>query len=184
MVRRVLALILILAVPAGGAPQPPGSAPIAPVETPSGRPSLPSPTPPAVRTQTKSSESALRVPTALRVERTATTLSVAVDLQSFTPDSITLDPNMIAGVEAKYFVSPEGAARREVAIGLSSAVTFDIGRTRGPPIKAAFRLRGRANVVEIELRLFETDVPPGHHWSPQSPRYRVIWTRTLRQTVD
>jgi hypothetical protein len=38
--------------------------------------------------------------------------------------------------------------------------------------------------VEMELEVFETDIPPQHDWSPQSKNYKVLWKRTLKRTVD
>jgi hypothetical protein len=40
-------------------------------------------------------------------------------------------------------------------------------------------------VVEMDLTVFETDIPPQHMWHPQgSKNYKVLWQRTLRQTVE
>jgi hypothetical protein len=39
-------------------------------------------------------------------------------------------------------------------------------------------------VVQLTVSVFETDRPPEHHWSPQGPKYRVLWTSVLQQRVD
>lgn len=32
--------------------------------------------------------------------------------------------------------------------------------------------------LRATVQVFETDVPPQHHWSPEGERYRVLWERT------
>ena len=40
---------------------------------------------------------------------------------------------------------------------------------------------GKRSVVEHDLSLFETDVPPEHMWSPASSgKYRVLWEKRLK----
>jgi hypothetical protein len=39
-------------------------------------------------------------------------------------------------------------------------------------------------VVEMDLAIFETDIPPQHGWTGHSKNFRTLWTRTLRQTVE
>jgi hypothetical protein len=46
-------------------------------------------------------------------------------------------------------------------------------------------LPGKKYIVEVDLAVFETDVPPQHAWQPQgSKNYKVLWQRTLKQTVE
>jgi hypothetical protein len=43
-------------------------------------------------------------------------------------------------------------------------------------------------VAEVQLVLFETDVPAGRQtsnmWAPHAGKYEVLWTRTLRQAEE
>jgi hypothetical protein len=39
-------------------------------------------------------------------------------------------------------------------------------------------------VAEVQLVLFETDVPPGHMWNPRAGHYHALWSRTLRQAEE
>jgi hypothetical protein len=43
---------------------------------------------------------------------------------------------------------------------------------------------GEKYTVEVQLTLFETDIPPQHLWSPESGKYRVLWTKTLKQKSE
>jgi len=36
-------------------------------------------------------------------------------------------------------------------------------------------------IIERDITLFETDIPPQHMWNPEgSRRYRVLWEKTLK----
>jgi len=35
---------------------------------------------------------------------------------------------------------------------------------------------GEKYLVEIYFEIFETDIPAQHMWSPQSGKYKVLWT--------
>jgi hypothetical protein len=43
---------------------------------------------------------------------------------------------------------------------------------------------GEKYTVKVRLSLFETDIPAQHMWSPESGKYKVLWTRTLQQEVE
>ena len=43
---------------------------------------------------------------------------------------------------------------------------------------------GKAYVVEMRWKIFETDVPPQHMWSPHGKKYKVILEGTVKQTVE
>jgi hypothetical protein len=43
---------------------------------------------------------------------------------------------------------------------------------------------GEKYTVKVRLSLFETDIPAQHLWSPESGKYKVLWTRTLQQKVE
>jgi hypothetical protein len=42
---------------------------------------------------------------------------------------------------------------------------------------------GEKYTVKVRLSLFETDIPAQHMWSPESGKYKVLWTKTLQQEV-
>jgi hypothetical protein len=39
-------------------------------------------------------------------------------------------------------------------------------------------------IVEMDLTVFETDIPGQHMWDPHSKNYKVLWQRTLKQIVE
>ena len=43
---------------------------------------------------------------------------------------------------------------------------------------------GERYVVEVQLVVFETDLPPQHMWSPASGTYEVLWKRALAHEVE
>jgi|GEM_PF-5584649 len=34
-------------------------------------------------------------------------------------------------------------------------------------------------LIKITVRVFETDIPAQHFWSPESGQYRVLWEKTF-----
>jgi len=38
---------------------------------------------------------------------------------------------------------------------------------------------GDGYVIEHDITLFETDIPPGYKWNPQGGKYRVLWEEKL-----
>jgi hypothetical protein len=133
---------------------------------------------PSVRTQWF-----VKVPTKLLLARTTNTLSVAIDRSSFEPTNIMVGEKMVTGVRSEVFVYPEGSAKPSQAgsFGLTSALDFNLG-TSYLNAKEGIPVPGKKYLVELDLSIFETDIPSQHMWSPQSKNYRVLWKRTLRGT--
>jgi hypothetical protein len=130
----------------------------------------------------------IQVPTTLAVTRGPDTISVSVDRDAMETTRIPLTPGLFAGVRSELFVYHKGAARSDPALrsGLSSGLDFNLGTSIFNAGQDGLPIRGRRYVVEMDVEVFETDVPPGHMWSPEggSRRYRVLWQRTLRRVVD
>jgi hypothetical protein len=125
------------------------------------------------------------VPAAIRVARGLDTLTVSVDAASLADTTVSVDPGMTLGIESHTSVFPAGGAPSgEGRHGLASGTDFTAGidtwntRTEGLP------LSGTKYVAETTLVLFETDVPPQHHWDPHAGRYQPLWTRTIRQAEE
>jgi hypothetical protein len=127
----------------------------------------------------------VRVPTRLKVERTADTLSVTINTNSFESANLTVGTNMVTGVQSKIYVYPEGEPRpANGGFGLGGT-DFNLGTIFRHTKQDGIPLPGKKYVVELDLILFETDIPPQHMWSPQgSKSYKVLWRRTLKQTVE
>jgi hypothetical protein len=124
------------------------------------------------------------VPTRLAIARTADTLTVWVDLKDRVATPLTVDPGLVTGVKYVLRVHPEGAVALGESGGLAGATDFNLGERIFHRAQDGLPVPGTRYVVEMDLAVFETDVPPGHMWSPESGRYRVLWTRTLTEIVD
>jgi hypothetical protein len=126
----------------------------------------------------------IRVPTRLKIERTADTLSVEIDTNGFESTNLIVGANMVTGVESRLFVYPEGESRpANGGLGLSGGLDFNLGVSHWHTQQDRIPLPGKNYVVEMELTAFETDIPPQHDWDPHGKNYRVLWQRTLKQTV-
>jgi hypothetical protein len=126
------------------------------------------------------------VPTRLKVKRTADTLSITVDRDSLEMTSIMMGSNMVTGVRSELFVYSEGEARPTQGrrYGLSGGVDFNLGASILNTRQEDIPMPGTKYVIEMDLAIFETDIPPQHMWSPQSKNYRMLWERTLKEPVE
>lgn len=128
---------------------------------------------------------AVRVPAALTLARALDTLTIAVDPGSLAATEVTADPGMVVGVETDVVVFAQGGARpAEGRHGLSSGTDFDVGTDTWSTAHDGIPVPGVKYVAEMQLVLFETDVPAGHLWDPHAGKYRALWTRTLRQAEE
>jgi hypothetical protein len=124
----------------------------------------------------------VRVPAALRIARAIDALSVAIDPASLASTQVTTDVGMVMGVEREVFVFPEGQAlpalgRRGLIQGADFAASTDTWNTKldGIPVP------GTQYAVQMQLVLFQTDVPRTNGWNPHAGNYKVLWSRTIRQ---
>jgi hypothetical protein len=125
----------------------------------------------------------VHVPTKLKIERTTDRLSVEIDQTSLAATNLMVGTNMVTGVHSKEYVFPEGEPRP--ANGKHGWGTdFNLGTSLLHTRPDGIPLPGKKYVVEVDLTVFETDVPPQHAWQPQgSKNYKVLWQQTLKQTV-
>ena len=127
----------------------------------------------------------VQVPTQLAVTRSADKLSVAIDPHLRETAELAIDPQLIAGVRYALRVrATDAPIADDRGGGLAGGLDFDVGERIFNTAQDGFPRPGVHYVVEIQLDVFETDVPPGHEWQPESDRFRVVWTRTLSRTVD
>lgn len=127
----------------------------------------------------------VRVPAALTLARALDTLTIAVDPASLAAMQVTADAGMVIGVETDVVVFAQGGERpTRGRHGLSSGVDFDVGTDTWSTAHDGIPVPGVKYVAEVELVLFETDVPAGHMWDPHAGKYKALWTRTLRQAEE
>jgi hypothetical protein len=134
----------------------------------------------------------LCLPDKLRVTRTDTTLSIEFDLAPVQEVPVTAGKNMVMGIKDELRVYAVGSPRPDRAggISLSSNVEFCspqktarsgsgteiLNRNQG-----GIPETGKKYIVEMEVTVFETDIPSQHMWQPQgSTKYRELWSGTLK----
>lgn len=136
---------------------------------------------PAVR-----EEREVLVPSGFQTARTADELVVCEDAGPLVPVKLMVGHKMVLGTTRKLYIYQEGTARPGTPMmeGLSSGTPGGVSKIpRSYPAEPfGFVQRGKPYVVEIEVVIFETDIPAQHMWSPQSKKYQVLWRTTLRQT--
>jgi hypothetical protein len=124
------------------------------------------------------------VPTRLRVERTPDRISVGFDLTSAESVKITLGDRMTMGVKWELRVYGEGESRPVEAnggVGLSGPVTSsNLGALKNAGgilnrAQSGIPAPGKSYIIEQDVTVFETDIPPQHFWNPVSKKYSVLW---------
>lgn len=124
----------------------------------------------------------IEVPTRLEVVRSDGTLEISVDQRGKRKRSISASAGGILGVEYQLSVRRVGEAKGPASRGLSGGTSFELGTSLFHLDPDGLPVRGVAYLVEMKLTLFETDVPPRHHWDPRAGTFRVLWTGTLSST--
>lgn len=126
----------------------------------------------------------VRVPTRLKIERTADTLSVTIDTNDCEVTNLMVGSNMVTGAESELFVYPEGESRPTNSVrGSLGGLDFNLGTDILSPPLDGIPQADKSYAVEMEIVAFETDIPGQHMWSPHSRNYKVIWRRTLKEIV-
>ena len=132
-------------------------------------------------------EETFRLPTLLRVLRTDNQFSVGIDPGSLEPVKLRVGKNMVTGLKEQILLFRDG---KPVVSGYESLQGLDAGNTPRN-VGGVFNRRtdkfpqpGEAYTVEVRLTLFETDIPAQNLWSPEGGKYRILWTRTLKQEVS
>ena len=129
------------------------------------------------------------MPTHLSVQRTANRLSIAFDPAAQRKVKITVGRKMTLGVKYELRVYAKGDARPVDSGGVGYAgfnepdVPSDLGFLNGVTFLTrahdGIPAPGKRYVIEEDVSLFETDVPPQHMWNPNTRRYRLLWEEKL-----
>jgi len=127
----------------------------------------------------------VRVPAALTLARALHTLTIEVDPASLAATQVAVDPGMFLGVEREVTVFAQGQVRPAPSrFGFSWGTDFDLGTDTWTTAQDRIPEPGVKYVAEMQLVLFETDVPPGDLHDPHAGKYKVLWTRTLQQAEE
>ena len=129
----------------------------------------------------------VHVPTKLKIEQASDTLTMEIDKSSLEVTNLMAGTNMVTGVESKIYVYREGESRPAIGGYGLGGIDFNLGtsiwhiKADRVPINP---MSTQKYVVEMDLIVFETDILPQHMWRPQeSKKYKMLWQRTLKQTV-
>ena len=127
----------------------------------------------------------LTAPARLLIHRLAGSLTVAADTNSFTTTNLTVGTNMAIGTQSEWFIYPVGTPRPDHGdMELTGRFDFSISPPQWSAVSDHPPLPGKKYVVELALTAFETDIPAQHMWRPNAgSHYRVLWQRTLKQTI-
>jgi hypothetical protein len=109
--------------------------------------------------------------------------SLAVSFPTLETTNLMVGHKMVTGIAREDRIFRDGVAQpRGGSLGgglafESSTNVLILGRDGIPQ-------PGQEFTLEHRVTMFETDLPAQHLWSPQSGKhYRVLWTRTFRETV-
>ena len=122
-----------------------------------------------------------QVPTRLLIERTDEKMSVTVDMDSLEPLELDVGANMVTGFKQQLFVYRDNKLVGH-RVGLTGGTRAYMGTDYFNRSMEKIPQPGEKYLVEVRFEIFETDIPAQHMWSPEaSNKYKVLWTRTLRQ---
>ena len=126
-----------------------------------------------------------QVPTQLEIKGTDDRISVEVDMNSLERLELKVGANMVTGFKHKMSVYRDEELISSDYGGITGGTKANIGTTYLNRSLDKIPQPGEKYVIEIRFEIFETDIPAQHFWSPESSeKYKVLWTRTLRQNVE
>jgi hypothetical protein len=130
------------------------------------------------------------MPARLSVRLDGGRLSVSFDLNSLRNVKIAAGQKMTLGLKYELRVHAEGSAQPLNASFGYASIQEPVTRASLAylkstqffyPAQSGIPAPGERYIVEEELSLFETDVPPQHMWDPQAGKaYKVLWKKTLK----
>ena len=123
----------------------------------------------------------VRVPTTMRVVRDGDSLTVS--FASLQTTNLMVGQKMVTGITRE-----EGIFRDDVVLPLGMSIQGGLAFEPSTSIVTLNRdyipQPGQEFVFEYRVKMFETDLPAQHMWSPQSGKhYKVLWTQTWREAI-
>jgi len=132
------------------------------------------------------------MPARLSVQRTPSRLCVSYDLSSLRKVKVAVGERMAIGMkdELRVYVKGDAQPLHAGRFGYASINEPVIPFSNPDFLKSTSCLDsvqdgipapGKRYVIEVDISLFETDIPPQHMWMPEgSKRYRVLWDKKLK----
>jgi hypothetical protein len=129
----------------------------------------------------------VHVPQRLKIVRSPSKVTVAIDRNSLEPAQLMVNRNLAIGVMQALRVCPANAPRPSSPdrIGVSSGTDFNLGTDILNAKDRNFPVPGKPFVIEMDLTVFETPVPPQHTWPLIiGTNYRILWQRVMKVIID
>jgi hypothetical protein len=129
----------------------------------------------------------VQVPQRLNIVRSPGNVTVGVDPSSLVSTEVVVNGNLAIGVMKELRVYPANSPRpsNPDSVGVSSGTGFTSDTEFLNAQDRNFPVPGEPFVIEMDLKIFETPIPPQHMWYPMiGTNYRVLWQRTIRQTIE
>ena len=124
-----------------------------------------------------------KIPTKLLVNRENTVIGIKVDTSSLVDTVLSVGRKMATGFSVETYVI-SGGKRTLSSIGTISGKEAYFGEENLFRDVEGFPIIGESYFIEMVIKIFETDIPPQHMWRPESARYRILWTDTLRSAPN
>jgi len=122
-----------------------------------------------------------RVPTAMLVVRHGDSLTIS--FPTFETTNLMVGYKMVTGSTREERVFHDGITQ-PAGMSLQGGLAFEPSTNILTFGRDGIPQSGHEFTLEYRATMFETDLPAQHMWSPQSRKhYRVLWTRTFRETV-
>ena len=117
---------------------------------------------------------------------TTCSLSQFDNQDSLETTNLMFGTNMVVGVRSATYIYLVGESHPVIASnsGLEGGTDFNLGTAFWHTQPDGIPLPGKKYVIELDVAVFETDVPPQHMWSPYGKNYKILWERALKQNVD
>lgn len=146
----------------------------------------PDPTPtPKVRPRGQNTLS-FKIPTKVKLGKFRSQVTYALADEPRQTITLKVDSTFFTGAEYRVFIYPAGEPRPQTELldgicpevqGLSTWTGFRSGKFYG-------QYPGQKTTIEVEITLFQTDVPPTTAWEPYGKKFKVLWTGWVKETVD
>jgi hypothetical protein len=135
----------------------------------------------------------ISMPARLSVQRASSNLSVSYDLASVRNVKITVGKKMTLGIRDELRVYVSGDARplqpHRFSMGSIDQKESDVALSDPNILQSTEVLDsvqdgipapGKHYVIEHDISLFETNIPPQHMWHPENSRnFKVLWEKKL-----
>jgi len=127
------------------------------------------------------------VPTEIEAYRNHSRLVVGDASDTLKAIKLKVGSKMIVGMSTSLFIFPAGGVRPAQFARMSFSpppVKGTKGMSFFYPKPDGFLQPGKPFVLEMDVTIFETDIPQGHLSMPGGGKYKVLWQTTLRKTPE